>query len=163
MSLRNHFLETIEGLVTIRAYNGVSPSIETYNRLFDLSQQPAYLLAMAQQWLMTVINTMVAVLAIIFVTLATQLNTSAGFTGVGLVSLMSFGEMLGNLLRCFTQLEVSTGAIMRLRKFGEDVASEARSSDTAAVLDESWPKSGKVELRDVHASYQYVTSSTRTS
>jgi ABC-type multidrug transport system fused ATPase/permease subunit len=81
-----HAMETLKGRSTVRAFGWVAEYIRRHNALLDDSQKPLYLLAMLQQWLTFVLNMTVAALAIGITTLATQLHTSAGFTGVGLVS-----------------------------------------------------------------------------
>lgn len=93
-----NFLETFAGLATIRAFGWVDFNLALSNHLLDMSQRPVYLLAMIQQWLTTILSFVVAVIAIALVTLATQLSYSAGFTSIGLISLMSFGNMLMNIV-----------------------------------------------------------------
>jgi len=112
---------------------------------------------MVQLWLSMVLNMTVAVLAVIFVTLATQLTMrDPGFTGVGLVSFMSFGMMLGNLIRLYTHLENATGAVSRLRNFSERIPNEDDERGEAETLPEDWPAQGKIEISSVSAKYEYV-------
>jgi hypothetical protein len=115
-----------------------------------------YLLVMIQQWLNLVLNMTVAVLAIIVITLATQLRTtSSGFTGAGLVSLMSFGQMLTSLVHTYTLLETATGALSRLKSFSETVKSENLDDETVIPAVE-WPSKGAIEIKGVSAVYEYV-------
>lgn len=140
--------------MTIRAFGWVKENIALNNRLLNESQRSAYLLVMIQQWLTTVLNMAVAIIAIIFSALATQLDISGpGFTGVGLVSIMSFGSMLANLVRIFTQLELATGALSRLKHFSEDVPSEKRDG-SAELIPQEWPSQGNIEIYNVSAAYQ---------
>ena len=109
---------------------------------------------MIQQWLTLVLNIAVAVLAVTLVALATQLNISgAGFTGVGLVSIMSFGTMLASIVRQYTQLELATGALARLKFFSEDIPDENGESIPLSVPEE-WPSTGNIEICDVSAGYR---------
>jgi len=98
----------------------------------------------------------VAVLAVILITLATQLRTNSGFTGVGLVTLMSFGQMLASLVQCWTQLETSTGALSRMKNFGEQVKNE-NLEDGIQRPGEEWPSQGVIEFKGVSAIYECVT------
>ncbi len=116
---------------------------------------------MLQRWLEIVLNMTVAALAVVFVSLATQLRTTnVGFTGVGLVSLMSFGQMLGAIVRCYTHLETATGALSRLQKFAESklVTSSNMTSESRAEVTppKFWPEKGEVELNSASAVYRYV-------
>lgn len=148
----SHAMETLKGRSTVRAFGWAPQFIRRHHTLLDESQKPLYLLGMLQHWLTFALNMTVAVLAIGITTLATQLHTNAGFTGVGLVSLMSFGEMMSNVVRLYTQLETSTGSLARLKLFGEKVPDETRG-DAASESDLSWPSAGEVTLQGVFASY----------
>ena len=147
-----HFTETVDGLLTIRAFNWVAASIDLNMKLLDESQQASYLLPMLQQWLNMVLNLCVAGIAVIFITLATQLRTKAGFTGVGLVSLMSFGEMTSNLIRLYADLQTSTVALSRLGAFESQVPAEDDNRQVTAI-EKAWPHSGDLRMNNVSASY----------
>lgn len=132
------------------------------NRLLDDSQRPAYLLAMIQRWLAFVLNCIVAVLAVAVVAMGTQLaapgSSHAGLTGASLVTLMNFGDNLTWLLRCYTLLETSLGAINRLKTFSDTVRPESQEGEDVNP-DESWPQRGEIVIQGVSASYRYVSSS----
>ncbi|KAK0649696.1 putative ABC multidrug transporter [Cercophora newfieldiana] len=154
--LYKHFIETVDGLLTIRAFGWTQSRIQLNGDLLDESQRPSYLLAMLQQWLNLVLNLCVACIAVIVTALATQLRTKAGFTGVALVSLMSFGEMAGNWIRCYTELQTATAALSRLRGFENDVPGEDEQDELAlgtCDVPEEWPSEGGIELSGVTASY----------
>ncbi|KAH8899624.1 hypothetical protein GQ53DRAFT_873990 [Thozetella sp. PMI_491] len=163
--LQEHFLETLTGLATIRAFGWTSQNIRANYDLLDASQRPRYLLTMLQRWLEIVLSLTVTVLAVVFVTLAIQIRTTrVGFTGVGLVSLMSFGEMLGHIVRCYTQLETATGALNRLKTFIETMPKSTSNLGPGAALEQEyipsavWPERGQVEIRGVSAVYSAMTT-----
>ena len=149
----SHFIDTIKGIPTIRAFAWVPQNI-TYNTgLLNDSQRPEYLLIMIQQWLAVVLEIVVAGLAIIIVALATQMNAAAGFAGASLVTLVTFGTELKDLVTFYTRLETSIGAVARLRTFGEVVKGEDLDGEDVEP-DENWPEKGAIEIRDVSASYE---------
>ncbi|KKA30744.1 hypothetical protein TD95_005155, partial [Thielaviopsis punctulata] len=150
--LYSHFLDTIHGIVTIRAFGWSKANLDQNYNLVDRSQRPAYLLVMIQQWLMLVLNIIVAFMAIMLVTLATQLNASVGFAGASFISLISFGTTLADLISMYTMVETSIGAVARLRTFRQTVESEGKS-DEDIVPPESWPETGRIVMRNVSASY----------
>lgn len=161
--LYTHFLETLGGLPTIRAFGWTSQYTQRCDLFLDDSQRPLYLLAMLQQWLTLVLNMVVAVLAIAIVTLSTQVDSASsgvGFTGVGLVSLMTFGEMLANLVRIYTMLEVAIGAISRLTAFATttpretDPAEGIDAPELATRIFQNTEKGPYITLSNVHASYE---------
>ncbi|KUJ11330.1 ABC transporter [Mollisia scopiformis] len=150
--LYTHFLDTIRGVATFRAFGWVQEGIDLNNRLLDNSQRPTYLLAMVQRWLGFALQVVVAVLAVAIVTLATQLRSSTGLTGASLVTLMTFGDILAYIIRWYTQIETSIGAVSRLKNFSRKVKSESLEGEDV-VPPREWPLKGGIEIRGVSASY----------
>jgi ABC-type multidrug transport system fused ATPase/permease subunit len=142
-------------VATFRAFGWTQASIAENNKLLDTSQRPAYLLAMIQRWLLFVLNVVIAVIAVIVVSLATQLRANQGFTGASLVTIMSFGDILANIIRMYTMLETSIGAVSRLKTFSETTQPEDLPGEDV-IPPESWPSKGLIEIRDVSASYGSV-------
>lgn len=95
----------------------------------------------------------VATLAVVVVGLATQLRSSRAMTGASLVSLMTFGDILKYIIRWWTQLETSIGAVRRLKSFGEQVSSESLDGEDVKTPIE-WPLRGAIEINGVFASYK---------
>ncbi|KAI1148901.1 P-loop containing nucleoside triphosphate hydrolase protein [Nemania diffusa] len=154
--LYTHFIDTIRGIVTLRAFNFVLENRDKSIELLDASQRPFYLLYIAQQWLTLVLNIVVAALAVVLVTLSLQLRSNSGFAGASLVSLMSFGDSLSSVVMQWTKLETSIGAIGRLRTFNESVEPEDKEEEEL-VPAENWPSKGQIELQGVSASYDEET------
>ncbi|KAK1590443.1 ABC transporter [Colletotrichum navitas] len=150
--LYTHFLDTIRGVATIRAFGWTNKNIDFNQHLLDTSQRPAYLLAMIQQWLVVTMQLMVACIAVVLVGLAIGLRASSGFTGASLVTLMSWGEVIAWLIRCYTQLETSIGAIARIKTFSEKVTPEDLEGEDID-LPEEWPANGQIDIKGVSASY----------
>lgn len=152
MQCSTHFIDTLAGITTIRALGWVQDSIRVNSHLLDTSQRPAYLLAMIQRWLGFMLQLIVAVLALVVVTLATQLGSGTAVTGASLVTLMSFGEGLSIIVTMYTMLETSIGAVSRLKSFGDKVKPEDLE-DEDINLPPEWPDRGHVVLSGVSASY----------
>lgn len=147
-----NFLDTLAGLPTIRAFGWFPNLLARNNTLLDDSQRPSYLLAMAQQWLTLTVNILVALVAVILVGLVTQLGSSAGNVGAGLVSVITLGSTLTTIVIAYTGLETSLGAIGRLKSFSEDTEREDLVGEDV-VPETSWPTAGRVEIKGVAASY----------
>lgn len=167
-----HFLDTIKGITTLRAFgefltyccigNGmltpklvgfVPEELHKNALLINTSQRPAYLLKMIQQWLNLVLELVVMVMAAVLVTLAVRLHSNSGFAGASLVTLMRFGETLSEIVIHYTRLETSIGAIGRLKAFTEDVKPEDKLTENT-LPPPSWPDAGVIELKNVSASYE---------
>jgi ABC-type multidrug transport system fused ATPase/permease subunit len=153
--LYSQFIETLDGLATIRAF-GWQHSLQRRNHeLLDTSQKPYYLLACIQLWLTFTLDILTAVLAILVVVLAVATRDSAtgGDIGVALVNVVSTNQVLAMLLISWTSLETSIGAVSRVRSFARDTPSEVRS-DVGPEPSEEWPYAGAISFEDASASYQ---------
>ncbi|KAF5686479.1 multidrug resistance-associated 1, partial [Fusarium globosum] len=150
--LYTHFMDTVRGITTLRAFGYISDEVSKNVRLLNRSQQPAYLLAMVQEWLNLVLDMIVMLLAAVLTILAVRLHSNSGFTGASLVTLMSFGESLSGIVIYYTRLETSIGAISRLKTFNATVKPEGKEGEEM-VPPENWPQHGNVELNNISASY----------
>lgn len=65
---------------------------------------------------------------------------------------MSFNESLAQIIKTWTNLETSLGAISRLISFTGHTASENLPGETQPVP-ENWPMHGLIEIKNVSASY----------
>lgn len=92
-------METLSGLAHIRAFQWQSDNLAKANDLLDISQKPFYLLFMIQRWLTLVLDLTCAGLAFLVVTLAVQLRTSPGFTGVALVNIISLATNIADFVK----------------------------------------------------------------
>jgi ATP-binding cassette subfamily C (CFTR/MRP) protein 1 len=90
--LCTHFLESLAGIVTIRAFGWSSAYRKKNKKHLDNSQAPFYLLFAIQNWLGLVLELMVAGLVTVLVALAVGLRSKvdAGFLGLALVSAVGF-------------------------------------------------------------------------
>lgn len=155
--LYSYFLETLRGIITIKAF-GWQPSAEQHMaKLLDNSQRPFYLMYSIQRWLNLVLDLLVVGMATMIVALATNLkDSSAGALGVSLLNILTFSQDLTYLIRTWTDLETSLGAIARVKSFEAETPSEhAAQEKTHPPL--QWPSQGGIEFKHVFASYKYVT------
>jgi ATP-binding cassette subfamily C (CFTR/MRP) protein 1 len=89
--LYSHFIESLSGLVTIRAFGWADKFCELNLKLLDISQKPYYLLFCIQRWLGLLLDLIVATLAVILMILVVKLRTevSGGFVGLALLNVVS--------------------------------------------------------------------------
>lgn len=152
--LYSHFLESLQGLVTIRAFRWQAKFKEQNMALLDTSQKPFYLMFCVQRWLTLVLDLIVAALAVILMVMVVKLRTSldAGFVALALLNVMSFNNNLTAIIQMWTQLETSLGAIARLKKFDEHTRSENLPKECTPVPP-NWPTQGKIEFTNFSARY----------
>ena len=157
--LYTHFTETLSGLHTIRAFGWQHQFSEANLELLDISQQPYYLLYCIQRWLNLVLDLMVAAVAVLLVTIATQDRslTSRGAIGVALNNVLGFNQVLSYLINSWTALETSLGAVSRLRAFEQQTPDENRFEEDLLPPGD-WPQHGTIEFSNVSSSPRYVGS-----
>ncbi|KAJ9298207.1 hypothetical protein DTO271G3_3812 [Paecilomyces variotii] len=155
-----HFVETLEGLSTIRSFGWQSASTEEFIGHLDVSQKPYYLLYCIQRWLNVVLDLLVTVLAVIVITLATSLRgtTNPGNLGVSLTAILSFNQTLQDLVTSWTSMETSLGAIARTRMFEMKAPSENGAGEENFIPEPGWPAQGNIEIRSLTASYDSTTN-----
>jgi ATP-binding cassette subfamily C (CFTR/MRP) protein 1 len=152
--LYSHFIETLSGLITIRAF-GWAEFYTLKNRvLLNNSQKPYYLLLCIQRWLVFVLDLVVAGLAVVLVGMAVALRAklNAGLIGLALVNMMSLSHALTQLVQHWTLLETSLGAIARIKDFSENTPTETSPGEIDNP-DPSWPSQGALRFENVSASY----------
>jgi ATP-binding cassette, subfamily C (CFTR/MRP), member 1 len=152
--LYSHFLESLNGLVTIRAFGWAEKFQEINLSLLDVSQKPYYLLFCIQRWLSLILDLLVTALAVILMVLVVKLRTdiSPGYVGLALLNVMNFNELLARIIKNSTTLETSFGAIARLKSFSEHTANENLPGKNHSIP-ENWPAHGAIEFKNVSASY----------
>lgn len=154
------FLETLEGVPTIRAFCWQRAFIKDNVRKLDLSMRPDYLLMCIQRWLDVVLDLMVPALAICTIVIAIALKgtTTGGQIGIALNVILQLNQYLFRLVDSWTRLETSLGAISRLRTFEKEVPPEEKPNGRTQLNPPSaWPTHGAVELVHLSASYKPPT------
>ena len=152
--LYSHFQETLSGLATVRAFGWTRAFIDKHLELLDQSQRPFYLLYCIQRWLQVVLDLMVATLATILmmIVVGTRHEINPGLVGLGMLNVMTFNNNLTGLIKDWTQLEISIGAIARIRDFVRDTECEMKEQENTEPP-ENWPENGALQFKDFSASY----------
>ncbi|KAM0819840.1 hypothetical protein AB5N19_05656 [Seiridium cardinale] len=149
------FLETLNGLATIRAFGWQGDLIAKADERLDYSQKPFYLLYSIQRWLNLVLDLIVACLAVVLIAVAVSLrnSTSVGFAGVALFNIMNLSAALKSAITSWTMLETSIGAVARVKRY-EESTPEEDMADEDQHPSASWPALGTIIFEDVTASYK---------
>lgn len=97
---------------------------------------------------------MVTVLAIILMVLVVKLRSSvsAGSVGLAILNVIGFSQSLAWIIRQWTALETSIGAVSRLKTFTATTPNENLAGENQLVP-ESWPGNGAIEFKNLSASY----------
>lgn len=162
--LISHVSGTMAGLKAIQSA-GWTEHFETRALdILDSSQRPFYLMYCVQVWLGLTLDFLVAIVAMILVSITNCLKGSAtgGFLGVALTNIVSFGVNLNTLLVSWTQIETALQAVLRIRDYSQNTPVEADSGHETLAPASQWPQAGRVEFRGVCASYGYVVTNINT-
>lgn len=153
------FLETSSGASTLRAYGWQSSFQKILESRLDRSQRPVYSLYCIQRLLAFILDLVITALVVILVSIVVTWKSSftAGAVGVSLVTLMTFNRTMISLVKYWTNLETSIGAVARIKTFVENTPVEKNSSDCQMLVPPNWPTTGIIEYKNVVASYKYVS------
>lgn len=148
--LYTQFTETINGLVTIRAFGWQNSFREEHQELLQKSQRPYYMLFVIQRWLILVLDLSVAGIAILLVILSVFVR-GTGPIGVSLVSLITFSQQLSELINFWTSMETSIGAVTRIRNFQKVPSEDLPGEEVVPRTD--WPSEGHIAFQNVSICY----------
>ncbi|KAI1777294.1 ABC transporter type 1, transmembrane domain-containing protein [Hypoxylon cercidicola] len=150
--------DTIDGLITIRAFGWKEAFFEDGLNLLDASQKPYYLLFCIQRWLNIMLDLFAAMVAVVLVAFAIKFQgtTTQGALGVALLNIITFNTELTELVNNWTDLEISLGAVSRLRTFLRETPNEDTVNE-ATPLPEDWPSEGtNIQERKGRGPSQYI-------
>ncbi|RSM15280.1 hypothetical protein CEP52_000842 [Fusarium oligoseptatum] len=153
--LFSHFLESINGLATIRAFGWIQPYTDKVLLRLDDAQKPSYLLNCIQRWLTLVLDMVVAFLTVILVVFAVTLREkiNPSLLGIALVNMMRLGANMKGIILYWSILETSLGAITRIRAFSSDAPNEQKPGEDKQPGD-VWPSTGNLEVKDLDVQYE---------
>ncbi|KAL3488090.1 P-loop containing nucleoside triphosphate hydrolase protein [Aspergillus germanicus] len=153
--LYSHFIDTLSGLATLRAFGWQHSLQEKHYELLDRSQRPFYFLYAVQRWLTLTLDLVVAGIAVLLITLVVTLrgDISAGYIGVALLNVIMFSQSIKLLVAFWTNLETHIGSIERVKTFTETVQSEDLPTERDSVPPK-WPAEGNIEFKSLFAEYR---------
>ncbi|KAJ6783564.1 hypothetical protein PWT90_09493 [Aphanocladium album] len=151
--LYSYFVETSQGISSIRAFGWQEKNMETGYHLLDKSQRPYYLMMCIQQWLTLVLGLLSAGVAETLVSVVVWIDkgTSGPAVGLAFLGIISFQRLTVELIQAWTGSETSVAGLGRLEKFSSETPQERKIEQLTPALAE--PFVGDVEMTDVSARY----------
>lgn len=145
----------VEGLETIRSFAWSREVILENILCVENSQRPEFLLFSLQRWLNIVLDILSATIAtsVIAIAVAFRGQISGGQVGVALNVMIVANTTLLKLVENWTTLEISLGAVARLKTLENMTPSEGKKGENIDPP-QNWPSKGRIEFQDVTASYQ---------
>ncbi|KAJ5203400.1 ABC transporter integral membrane type 1 [Penicillium cf. viridicatum] len=152
--LFSSFLETCDGIATIRGFGWQENFRQLNMHLTDESQKPFYLMYSIQCWLTLVLNLIVVGIVVVLVILAIELrNTSGGALGVALNNVSAISATLAYVIEAWILLETSIGVLARLKSFEAETPSEHLPRECYTPTS-AWPSEGRIQFVDLALSYR---------
>lgn len=153
--LYSQLLETLSGLSTIRAFHWENDTTKKNWNILDDSQRPNYLLYCLQRWLILSVDLVIALMALILITITVTLREQIGpgYMGIALVNIMGFSATIKAAIASWVSLEISIGAVARIKNFVAEIQPEGSSDGPLQKLEKNWPSEGAIEIRNLSASY----------
>ncbi|KAI8072302.1 P-loop containing nucleoside triphosphate hydrolase protein [Gongronella butleri] len=150
-----HFVETIFGVATIRAYGQeTSFMCSMYNKI-DSYISPFYLLWMTNRWLycrMEFTGAFVTLSASLFILLNFD-SIDAGMAGISMFYAFSFLVNVYWFIREYTEVEMNLNSVERVQEYLE-IAQEAPAIVQGRRPPASWPSSeGTIDVKDLEIRY----------
>ncbi|KAK6814078.1 hypothetical protein RU639_010488 [Aspergillus parasiticus] len=155
--LYSHFLETIQGITTIRAFGWETHFQKETQLRVNSSQKPVYMLFCVQQWLTLVLDLVVGGIAVLLAAVVTSLkgNFSAASIGVALNMLLTFNQTITRTIKMWTMVEISIGAVSRVRNFVQDTPSTKRDFNPESGRLPDVASNGAIDFEDVFAGHSF--------
>ncbi|KAL7951361.1 P-loop containing nucleoside triphosphate hydrolase protein [Trichoderma barbatum] len=153
-TLYQWFLETAEGVVTIRSFGWSFLAEKRSLDALNWSFRPRYALMCVQRWLSLVLNLIVNGIAIGLIVLAVKWRgtTTGGDIGAALNLILVANTTLVRLVESWASLEVSLGAIARLRNVQLFTTQEDLPEEDL-VTHAGWPTRGEAQIAALDAGY----------
>ncbi|KAE8374857.1 P-loop containing nucleoside triphosphate hydrolase protein [Aspergillus bertholletiae] len=155
--LYSHFLETIQGITTIRAFGWVTHFQRESQLRVNSSQKPVYMLVCVQQWLTLVLDLVVGGIAVVLAAVVTSLkgNFSAASIGVALNLLLTFNQTITRTIKMWTLMEISIGAVSRVRNFVQDTPSTKHDFNPESSRLPAVACNGAIDFEKVSAGHSF--------
>lgn len=155
--LYTHFTETTAGIRHIRSMGRQHEYLRAGLEKLDTSQKPYYYMMTIQRWLALVLDLVVVVIAVVLESFALYVKSgrSQSGTGLALVNLIGFAQLLQAGVISWTGFETSIGVVARLNSLMRTTPIEDDPSPPDS-LPPNWPTNGELQMSNVALSYRYV-------
>lgn len=145
----------MEGLSTIRAFRWEKEYADINASRLDQSQRPWYISMCLQRWLNVVLDLLMAFVGVGVVVSVVYWSfiQDEGQAGIALNMVIVANTTLLRAVENWTTLEISLGAVTRLKAAVDSMPKEDRAGEDF-IPPREWPSAGKVVLKDVQVSYK---------
>jgi ATP-binding cassette subfamily C (CFTR/MRP) protein 1 len=150
-----HFIETLQGLSSVRAYGQEAQFLDKNNQLLNKNVQAMYTRFYSASWLQMRLGMLGAVVSLIVMLIAIFANIQPGLVALTLTYAISMTGLLAQLSRQATDTEVNMNGVERTLEY-HSLPQEAPHvvPEVEKALPEGWPRSGTVRFKNVTMRYR---------
>ncbi|KXG53458.1 ABC transporter, transmembrane domain, type 1 [Penicillium griseofulvum] len=145
------FVETAQGMVTIRAFGWEKAYSLENSRALDASQSSSYTLHVLEQSFGLVLDLIVAGVVLVhvaFIVTFTGTTMTAGDVGISMNVILMLNMTLMTTVQSWANFDTSLNMVSRIRSFATTVAPETQPSQQYPIP-KLWPSSGEMDLVNV--------------
>nr|XP_058971200.1 multidrug resistance-associated protein 1-like [Pocillopora verrucosa] len=151
----SHFLETITGVSTIRAFSQQQRFIRDNYRKLDENQEAHYLAVTADRWLslrLEFIGNCLILFAALFAVISRE-KISGGLVGLSVTYAVQITQKLAWMIRMSSQLETNLVSVERVKEYS-DAQTEAERVIPDSRPSRVWPQQGIVLFDNFQLRYR---------
>jgi ABC-type multidrug transport system fused ATPase/permease subunit len=144
------FVETAQGIATIRAFGWENTYSFANSRALDASQTLSYTLHVLQQSLGLVLDLIVTGVVLVHVAFIAAFTgtMTAGDIGISMNAILMLNMTLVITVQSWANFDTSFNVVSRIRNFARTVAPETQPTHEHPIP-KSWPFSGEIDLSNV--------------
>ncbi|KAL7751433.1 hypothetical protein RI367_003293 [Sorochytrium milnesiophthora] len=151
--LYQQFTETVDGIVTIRAFQRMDQFQNTLIEKVNRNSQARYMANVSGRWLTVYLSVTCAIvmLAVSLFSVGAAGTKSGAYVGLGLVQAQTLIGMLNGLIVLLSTFETQMVSVERLKQYGE-VPQEA--AEHGGNIAPEWPSVGDVSFNGYSVTYK---------
>ncbi|XP_024516521.1 canalicular multispecific organic anion transporter 2 [Selaginella moellendorffii] len=150
-----HFTETLQGAVSIRAYNNQKRFHDQLVKLVDNNHKAYILYVHASRWLSTRLDfvTTLSITVAAFLIVLLRNYISPGLTGVILVQTLKLTDVLQIAIKRTVEAESLFVSVERILEYCH-LSTEATNKSEPRILSSNWPAAGSIEFINYTLAYR---------
>ncbi|XP_031799310.1 ATP-binding cassette sub-family C member 8 isoform X2 [Sarcophilus harrisii] len=157
LPLLSHFSETVEGLITIRAFRYEALFQQKLLKYTDSNNIASLFLTAANRWLevrMEYIGACVVLIAAVAsITKSLHKELPAGLVGLGLTYALMVSNYLNWMVRNLADMEIQMGAVKRIHGLLKTEAENYEGLLAPSLIPKNWPVQGKIQIQNLSVRY----------
>ena len=152
----NNINEVLGGMDTIKNFKSADRFLAKSDYLIDKMNEASFLYIAVQIWVAIFLDIVATAFALIITLLCVTraFPIGPGSVGVLLSYVLQLPSLINNVLRAFTQCENDMNSAERLVEYATRLPLEAAYRKAEFTPDESWPKSGVIDFKNVDFAYR---------